>query len=110
MILMRVGLASAGFLVERLVVPQPKGAHTEEVTGHPSDALVEGEASNFWMVFPQVHALDERLLVAAALLEGYDVGVAASGGDRCGDRRFVRIQLARAEEIGDDDIPVSPEG
>ena len=68
---------------------------------------VERERADVGMVLPQVHALHERLLVAALLLERDDV----AGGalvHRRGDGLLVAVELV-AEQIGYHHEPVAPE-
>ena len=69
MVLVGVGLAAAGLLVQRLVVPQAHGVDAEQLGGGLAEAGVERERPDVGAVLPQVHALDERLLVAALLGE-----------------------------------------
>ena len=60
---------AAGLLVQRLVVPQPDGVDAEQLGRRLAEAGVERERADLGEVLPQVHALQERLLVAALLGE-----------------------------------------
>ena len=107
-ILVGIGLAAAGQLVQRLVVPHPQGVDAEQLSGDLPDALVERQRPDVGVVLPQVHALDERLLVAA--LVGQRAVVAATAPlHRGGDGGAVAVDLVVGQEIGHDDEPVLPE-
>ena len=104
---MRIGVAPAGLLVERLVVPEPHGLDTEQLGRRPSERLVEGERADLREVLPEVHALQERLLVPALLLErdGVARGPVPHG---LRDERAVVIELVNREQPGDDDVALLP--
>ena len=74
MVLVRVGDPPAGLLVERLVVPQAHGVDAEQLGRGLAEPRVERERADVGEVLPQVHALQERLLVAALLRERDGVG------------------------------------
>ena len=62
--------AAAGLLVERLVVPEPDRVDAEQLGGGLAEPRVERERPDVGVVLPEVHALHERLLVAALLRAG----------------------------------------
>ena len=64
LVLVGVGLAPAGLLVQRLIVPDADGVHAEEARRRLSHPRVEGEWANVGAVLPEVLALNEGLLVA----------------------------------------------
>ena len=67
MVLVRIGLATVRFLVERLVVPQPHLVRAQQGRRGLAEPWVERERRDAGTVLPQVDALVERLLVGGAL-------------------------------------------
>ena len=101
-------LPPAGLLVQRLVVPEPDRGDVDQLGGGLSEAGVEREWPDVGTVLPQVHALDERLLVARALVEG-PVVAGGAGAHPSSHRRAVAIDLLVGEQAGDHDEAVAPE-
>src|SRR5579863_2685518 len=66
-ILVRVCLATARLLVERLVMPDANAWGAEERRREFGDPGVEGQRTHLREVFPQILALDEGLLVGRLL-------------------------------------------
>src|SRR5438105_14936033 len=58
------------------------------------------------MVLPQIHALDERLLVAAPLFERNDIGARSTVADGAGDRRLETVELGSIEQVRHDNEAV----
>ena len=69
LVLVRVGLAAARSLVQRLVVPEPQRVDAEQLARGLPDALMERERTERGVVLPEVDALLERLLVRRAFFE-----------------------------------------
>ena len=86
LVLVRVGLAPAGLLVERLVVPDAGRRRRRAVGRRLGDDGMEGQRPDVRAVLPQVLALDEALLVARLLGQRPGV-VPAAPGDGLVDRR-----------------------
>ena len=63
LILMRLGVAPARILVERLVVPETQHRHADQERRGLGDLGMERQRQDLGMVLPQVDALRERLLV-----------------------------------------------
>ena len=105
---MRIGLAPARLLVERLVVPDPDGVDPEQSGRRFGDDGVERERADVGAVLPEVLALREALLVARLL--GQRAGVVpAAPGDGLVDRRPEAGQLVGAQQIGHHHEAVAPE-
>ena len=108
LVLVRIGLAPARLLVERLVVPDPDGVDPEQSGRRFGDDGMERERADVGAVLPQVLALREALLVARLL--GQCAGVVpAAPGDGLVDRRPEAHHLVGAQEIRHHHEPVAPE-
>jgi len=106
MILMCVGFATARLLVERLVVPEPDARHTEQRGRRFADARMEREPAHRRRVFPQVDALQERLLVARLLFELAPVARRAHPHRRV-DRRAKSFDLAPFDQPRHAHVPIA---
>ena len=67
---MGIGLTTPGLLVERLIVPDPHGLGTQHLRSHLGQPRVESRGAYVGMILPQIHALDEGLLVERLLFHG----------------------------------------
>ncbi len=107
MVLVRVRRAPAGFLVQRLVVPQPHAVDTEQLGRGLPERGVERQRPDRGVVLPQVDALVERLRVRAAFLEWRRIALARR--HRVGHQRFVEVELGFGQQPVDDDEAVASE-
>ena len=110
LVLVRVGLAPARLLVERLVVPEPDGVDAEQA-GAAVSAIggVEGQRPDVGAVLPEVLALGEALLVARLL--GQRSGCRAGCAGPRPRRRPLRTrrELVGVEQVRHHDEAVAPE-
>src|SRR5690606_18939951 len=106
LVVVRIGLAAAGLLVERLVVPQAQAVGSDEGGRDRADARVEGERPHVRAVLPEVHALLEALLVERLLGERAPV-VRHAARDARVDGRAVALELLVLEHALDDDEAVA---
>ena len=81
-VLVGVGLATVRFLDQRLVVPHAAGVDLHQFRRDLADLGVEGERRDVGAVLPQVHALQERLLVVVPLLQSGCCGCACDAARR----------------------------
>ena len=79
-VLVRIGGASAGLLVQRLVVPQPDAVDAEQLGRGLTERGWNVSGRIVGIVLPQVDALVERLRVRGALLERRRVALAVRDG------------------------------
>ena len=105
---MRISRPPAGFLVQRLIVPQPKGIDAQQSRRRLAHDRMERERANRGRIFPQVDALDERLFVRRLLAE-LAVVEALAPRHRFIDGGAVTLEFVHVEQVGHHDETVAPE-
>ena len=108
LILVRVGDATAGLLVQGLVVPEAHRRSPQQLRREARYPRVERERPDVLVVLPQVDALHEGLLVPALLLDGSCIG-ARAGRDRVVGGRAELLQLRVGQYLGNDHEAVALE-
>ena len=63
LVLMGGGFSAAGFLIQRLVLPQAHARHSQQLRGDACQTRMTRQLANLRMGFPEAHALDEALLI-----------------------------------------------
>ena len=81
----------------------------EQLGGGLAEPRVERERPHVGVVLPEVHALDERLLVAAPLRERRVVARGARRAPPAVTALAVAVELVVVQEVGDDHVAVAAE-